>query len=84
MDSAHIRPLYIDIMLRWTLFRAWFVELEQYSVGFAWPKGNLIDGFVPEVFVRLRRDDFRVLPDDAIVGPTEPVPKAFENLEMVD
>ncbi len=27
MKTNHCRPLYIDIMLRWTLFRAYFVEV---------------------------------------------------------
>jgi hypothetical protein len=83
MNAVHIRPLYIDIMLRWTLFRAKFVELEAYGEGFSWPDGNIIDGFVPEVFLRLRRDDFRVLRDDESVG-SEEIPLAFTNEEMLN
>ena len=70
MDEPR-RPLYIDIMLRWLLFRASLVDLEKDQQQIDWGHAEKIDGFPAEVFTKLRADDFRILEADERIGINE-------------
>ncbi len=69
--EEHCRPLYIDIMLRWLLFRASLVELEKDQKQIDWESADKIDGFPAEVFTVLRTDDFRLLDAEERIGNGE-------------